>query len=265
MRYKAILLDVDGTLVGFGQDAPTPAVVAAVGQLQKQGVRVIVATGRGPSHIDENFLGGILPDYVIAFNGAYIMDAAGNALFASPMSEEQFALVETLGRQGHPVGYSFDDGYYLYHNAEKLVTLSGATAKDTGKLRLHFDDTRHTRGMPYVSFCNYPDALAPKFNQDNPTLKLVYHRANTYDLCQAEHNKATAATWLLKDLGLDWQDVVAIGDGGNDMEMLQAAGLGIAMGNAPDFLKEAAGHVTDTVERDGVAAAIRQFFPQDNQ
>lgn len=261
MPYKIIFTDIDGTLVGFGQKGPSPAVVEELRRVQQAGVKIAAASGRGPGYITPDFLGGIRPDYCIAFNGAYITDGTGTPLFACPMDEEQFAITEELGRQGHALGYSFDDGYYIYHHPEKLVTLSGATLESSSGIRFNQNRQRHLQSLPYVAFCNYPDELAEQFNRDNPTMKMVYHRPNTYDLCQAAHNKATAAARLLERLGLAWRDAFAIGDGGNDLELLSAAGMGVAMGNAPGFLRQAAAHVTDTVQQDGAAAALRRFFP----
>lgn len=263
-NYEAILLDIDGTLVEFGKTQPTKAVIAAVREIRQQGVKIILATGRGPCHISPAFLGHIMPDYVIAFNGAFVMDANGKPMLSCPMSEEQFILIEEMGRQGHPVGHCFDDGYYIYHNAEKLITLSGLAVKDNKTNLFNYDNTRHKRGMPYVSFCNYPDELAREFNRKNKSLKLVYHCPNTYDLCQSLHDKSTAASWIFEKLDIFWPNVIAIGDGGNDIEMIEAAGMGVAMGNAPDFVKSVANYVADSVENDGAATAINHIFCNNN-
>lgn len=173
MHYSIVFSDIDGTLVPFGENHPSPRTVQALQRLQDKGIKLVVATGRGPAHITADFLGGIVPDYTIAFNGAYIMDGAGSKLFDSPMNEAQFEAIEKLGRQGHAVGYSFIDGYYVYHNADKLVTLSGATLKKGKGLKFNLRTDRHLESMPYVSFCNYPDEEVERFNRENPSLKLV--------------------------------------------------------------------------------------------
>ena len=71
--------------------------------------------------------------------------------------------------------------------------------------------------------------------------------------------KGSGLKTLADTLGLAMNQVMACGDSGNDLAMIQAAGYGIAMGNAPDYLKDKADYVTDTVDHDGVVAALEHF------
>ncbi|WP_163568556.1 HAD family hydrolase [Fodinicola feengrottensis] len=73
-------------------------------------------------------------------------------------------------------------------------------------------------------------------------------------------NKATGAAMLAADLGVDVADVLAIGDGSNDMPMLRWAGRSVAMGQAPDKVKAVADVVTATVDEDGVAVELERWF-----
>ena len=73
-------------------------------------------------------------------------------------------------------------------------------------------------------------------------------------------SKGAGLKWLLDDLGLDPAQVMAIGDGDNDIEMLQLVGLGVAMANATDALKQVADYVVNSNEADGVAEAIERFI-----
>ena len=76
------------------------------------------------------------------------------------------------------------------------------------------------------------------------------------DVSPRGDNKAVALEVLVDHLGISAADVVAFGDGGNDIEMLQWAGTGVAMGNAGSHVQDAADHVTATVEAGGVAAFL---------
>ncbi|MGI9157537.1 MAG: HAD family hydrolase, partial [Marmoricola sp.] len=80
------------------------------------------------------------------------------------------------------------------------------------------------------------------------------------DLAPEGVSKASGLEWVCRDLGVQRADVLAIGDGRNDTEMLAWAGRGVAMGQAPDVVKAAADDVAARVEEDGAAAELRRWF-----
>lgn len=260
MQYKAMLVDVDGTLVPFGEKAPNTAVVESLQGLQRRGIPVAIATGRSFLHLTPQMLGGFVPDYAICYNGTYVADRDGNRIYSHAMNQEQLQKIMVLGEAGHQMGFSFDDGYYVYYGYEEYIKFYGSNIGNTGCFRESTDNTRHLESMPYVGWGRLPQDVAQRFGEEHDDVDVVPIGLGTYDLCQAGHNKATGAQHLLDRLGLSMQEVVAIGDGGNDREMLRAAGMGIAMGNASSEVKACADHVTDSVESDGVVAAVRRFF-----
>ena len=75
-----------------------------------------------------------------------------------------------------------------------------------------------------------------------------------------EVNKGVGVELLAKHLGIKREEVMTFGDAGNDLHMIEYAGLGVAMANAFDEVKEAANYITDTNENDGVAKAIEKFI-----
>ena len=82
---------------------------------------------------------------------------------------------------------------------------------------------------------------------------------NNLEINAEEATKGNALLWLADYLGIPREETMAFGDGENDISMLKAAGIGVAMGNASDQIKEAADEVTLTNDQDGVAAAIRNW------
>jgi hydroxymethylpyrimidine pyrophosphatase-like HAD family hydrolase len=98
--------------------------------------------------------------------------------------------------------------------------------------------------------------------------KLGLHGTNYFigwtawlDIAPEGVSKASGLQRVCRDLGVDAADVLAIGDGRNDIEMLQWAGRGVAMGQGPDVVKEAADAVAPPVEEDGAADELRRWFP----
>ena len=82
---------------------------------------------------------------------------------------------------------------------------------------------------------------------------------NYIDIQRTEINKGYAINMLRQQLNIATEQVTAIGDQQNDISMFTAANIGIAMGNAPDFLKEKADYVTDSIDHDGVVTALEHF------
>ena len=90
----------------------------------------------------------------------------------------------------------------------------------------------------------------------------IYPSKQTYlEIMDASASKSHALRFLIDRLGIRREDSIAMGDNYNDREMIQFAGMGVAMGNAPDEIKAAAGYVTDTNNDDGVRKALEHFFP----
>ena len=87
MPYKAIILDVDGTLVAHGEPSARPAVAEMVRRVQALGVKVVIATGRTYYAMNTSILGGIKPDYAVCANGAQVLADAGRLLASGAVSQ----------------------------------------------------------------------------------------------------------------------------------------------------------------------------------
>lgn len=263
MRYRALLVDVDGTLMCPERKFISPAVMEGLWQLQRRGILVIVATGRGLPAIRPAVMGGLLPDYKICCNGALVVSGDGKAISSHPMNRQQFDAVCRFAREGrHCVGFSFVDGYYTYYRDDVFRAAYAAFNGDLACLCDGTDRTHHLySGMPYSGYGLFDSNAALQFNTgDDGGIRMMRFRPNAYDICQQRYNKATGAAELIDALGLSWSEMVVIGDGENDIELLRAAGVGVAMGNAGSTIREAADYITGTVLEDGVFQAIQKIF-----
>lgn len=96
--------------------------------------------------------------------------------------------------------------------------------------------------------------------QDYDTIKVTWSHQNLVEISQKGVSKETGIRILCNHLGIDLSEVMAIGDNRNDVELIQTAGLGVAMGNAQPELRAVADTVTATNEADGVAKAIATYL-----
>lgn len=260
-QYRALLVDVDGTLVCARRKQPTPQAAAALRGLQERGVTVMLATGRTMMAVRPEVMSGIHPDYYVCMNGAYVADGAGKTLFHHPMSRRQFDDVLALARrEGCPLGFAFRECYYTYEKDEIYRPFYERVNGDMVTLRDGTEATRHLQDLPYAAFGILPPDKLPFFTDPALGLHVTAFDKDVYDICQPDVNKATGVRQLLETAGLTWQDVVAVGDGENDMELLRDAGVGVAMGNASHRVKAAADAVTDGVMEDGILRVISDYF-----
>jgi hydroxymethylpyrimidine pyrophosphatase-like HAD family hydrolase len=257
-RPQLVALDIDGTLLGWDQPISS-AVLSAVRQTARAGVPVVIATGRavlGTAPVLEELA---LPDGVaVCSNGAVTVSHspvrvtsavtfdAGPAV-AALLDTVPSALVavEVVG-QGYRVSGPFPDG------------------EISGDIWVEPIDSLVAEPVTRVVIRD-PDASAEEFAELAEGLGL--HGINYFvghtawlDLAPVGVSKASALEDIVRDFGLSSADVLAIGDGHNDLEMLTWAGRGVAMGDAALTVQEVADDVTETLERDGAALELRRWF-----
>jgi HAD superfamily hydrolase (TIGR01484 family) len=269
---KLVALDIDGTLFAAGHGVAsntvdeqiTPAVRAAVDRAIEAGAHVVLATGRSTFGITRvlDMLG--LPRrqgdraLAVASNGSVTfayppVEVLSTVTFdASEVVREliehvphALVAVEELG-VGYRVNRHFPDG------------------EITGEMIMQSVDELVAEPVTRVIIRD-PDATAEEFIELAERVGL--HGINYYigwtawlDLAPQGITKATGLQSIAQELGVGADDVLAIGDGRNDVEMLQWAGRGVAMGQAPLEVQEAADDVTETVLQDGAALELARWF-----
>ena len=246
---KLLLLDIDGTLRPKGQSCVPPENVQAVRALQRRGVKVGIATGRGRANVPAELLGGIKPDCWLCASGAQVLDAAGNELYSARMSsEEMYALVDFFEDYNYPLRFVYTDASYAYVEY-------GEFARRERAFQLHNhivdgeDQDRHLQDMPFAAFGFLPPEAVARFQQKYGYLGLrfLYSSVDGCDILSPGVDKATGLNALAGALGIVLEDCAAVGDGDNDAPMLAAAGLGVAMETATPAALAAADATTPTV------------------
>ncbi|MEG2120246.1 MAG: HAD hydrolase family protein, partial [Pseudoflavonifractor sp.] len=192
--YKALLVDVDGTLVCPERKTVNERTAAALTALQARGILVAVATGRTPRAVRPEILGGFRPDYYICMNGTYVTDRNARTIYHHPMSQRQLDDICRLAvREDCPVGFAFSDGYYCYYKDEVYRPFYEKTNGDMTTLIDGTDRTRHLAGLPYAAFgIIAPEHLAA-FTDPGLGLHITPFSKNVYDICQAGYTKAGGA------------------------------------------------------------------------
>ena len=164
MPYKAIILDVDGTLVAHGEPSARPAVAEMVRRVQALGVKVVIATGRTYYAMNTSILGGIKPDYAVCANGAQVLDDAGRLLASGDFTpEEMYALVDYFEDFDYPLAFAFSDSYYVYVEFEKMREFYKAVTGHSEFVLDGEDQERHLQDMPFGAFGILPPEAVEGF------------------------------------------------------------------------------------------------------
>jgi Cof subfamily protein (haloacid dehalogenase superfamily) len=257
---RGIVLDVDGTLLDPWHRI-TPATAAAVERARAAGLHVLLASGRSA-----NALRGVLaelglPGPAIAFNGALVfrlVEAELRALTETPLARAAAAEAYELARaHGAEVGWFTRDGWRVAAHGPG-ATEEAALTDEPAQLDPALPDGAPA---PLKLMCIVPDldgapALHALRERLPPGVSGQFSHPRYLELTAAGVDKARAVEAACAALGLSPAEIAAVGDAENDITMLRAAGVGIAMGNASPAVIAAADRVTGTNARDGAAAAI---------
>ncbi|MDX2232659.1 MAG: Cof-type HAD-IIB family hydrolase [Leptolyngbyaceae cyanobacterium bins.349] len=267
---QLLVLDIDGTIAGQSNAIREP-VKQAVKAAQAQGIQVAIATGRMYQSALRFYreLGATLP--LMVYQGALIKDPETDTIHRH-WTVPQALAAELLDYFEQPalrsqlsVHFYINDQLYVREiTADTAEYLSRSTiqAIPVGDLRttLHQEPTKV---LALADDVDLIDTLLINLRQRYaPTeLYLTKSVATFFEATNPLVNKGTAVQYLAENyLHLQPANVMVVGDNFNDLEMIQYAGIGVAMGNAPDGVKAVANWVAPDVERDGVAAAIEEFL-----
>ena len=270
-RPKLVALDIDGTLFTAGhgvasntvEETITPAVQAAVDRATAAGAHIVLATGRSTFGITRVLeMLGLPRDgdraFVVASNGSVTFSYPPVELLSTVTFDASRVVRELLEHVPHALVAVEEIGVGY------RVNRHFPEGEITGEMTLEDVDALVSEPVTRVVIRD-PDATAEEFIELAERLGL--HGINYYigwtawlDLAPQGVSKASGLQSVCERLGVDATDVLAIGDGRNDVEMLQWAGRGVAMGQAPLEVQEAADHVTASVVDDGAALELDRWF-----
>ena len=269
---RLLALDIDGTIAGKSNDIREP-VLGAIRAAQKKGVQVAIVTGRmfRSALRFHQQVKSMLP--LVAYQGAWVQTPGTEKpdRHWSVPKEQVLSLLDYF-EQPHlrsllSVHFYINDELYVREitpETKAYAERSGIQPIAVGDLRRTLS-TEPTKVLALSDDIDLIDHLLGSLQaQYTPAeLYLTKSVATFFEATNPAVNKGAAVRYLAEDLlGLKAENVMAIGDNFNDVEMIEYAGVGVAMGNAPEAVQAIASWVAPTVEMDGAAAAIEEFVLQ---
>ncbi|MDO4535255.1 MAG: Cof-type HAD-IIB family hydrolase [Clostridium perfringens] len=274
--YKLICIDMDGTLLNKDHEVSKEN-KEALKEALRRGVRIAISTGRVFPTIEiYSKLLGINVD-VICSNGSYIKERnSEDIIFKSILNENLLNKIYNMTRKYNFLTY-FDttegiisetkipdnDSYRLMNswvNEEKIKLYQVPDFKEA------FNDEKHNILKVILiqtkTSKTFEDAKED-LEEISKIADLAYSWGGAVEIMEKGTTKGNAVKMLADKLNIKKEEIICIGDSGNDLSMLKEAGLSIVMGNASEKIKKYADFVTDTNENSGVAKAIRKFVLND--
>ena len=254
----ALFFDIDGTLVSFKTHQIPPSTILALTQAKANGHKVFIATGR-PSLIITN-LGAIehLIDGYVTINGALCF--VGNEVIRCkdiPRSDVLKLVEDAQSRNYGLIVVGEKDVAVLDPHGEVDRIFRQELAVENLNLAKPLDIVLGQRILQLTAF--FPEDYEQGLMERMPGCTSGRGHPAFTDITAKGADKGEGIMAMTKHLGLNPKNTMAFGDGGNDLSMIQAVGVGVAMGNALDSLKQQADYVTTSVDDDGILNALRHY------
>ena len=265
--YKAVFIDMDGTLLKKDHTI-SEANIQAIKRVLDLGIMVIPISAR-PLHGLTHLTNKVVPDCmpVVSLNGSYVY--FNNQI----IFQADIPLVEVRILHNELKLYNISVMYYSqmewYAEADSLLTIKEQRITPV-KINIQpFENTlahweSNNTGPNKILMAGDKDLII-KIEKRLLTLhegkmNIFKSQATYLEAMHLEASKTQAIQFLMKKFGFQQHEIIAIGDNYNDKGMIEFAGTGVAMGNAPDEIKLVANYVTDTNNNDGVAKALAYFI-----
>ena len=267
---KLIAIDMDGTLLNEKKHIDK-AQKEAIHEAVEAGIKIVLCTGRP--------LYGILPFYEEL--GLSELDSEGYVILNNGCSihkTKDWKLIDQVNFTSDDIEYlyklseSYDINFTLVNDTyyfnigrkptDELIKDAGFVFSDITDISLEEAKSGKHKIMK-IMFLGDPEIMADFQEKNEDIIKSKYSgvlsQSYVYEVFPKDNNKGTGLKKLAEKLGIKQEEVMAIGDGNNDIEMFEYANYSVAMKNASELAKKAAKYETDSNENDGVAKAIRKY------
>lgn len=256
---KALFFDIDGTLVSFETHRIPTSTIKALEEAHAKGNKIFIATGRPKAIInnlselqDRNLIDGY-----ITMNGAYCF-VGKEVIYKSVIPHDEVeAMAAFCEKKDVPcifveehhisvcqpnelVKQIFYD--FLHVNTIPTVSFEEATSKEIIQMTPFITEEEEKEVRPYIPTCE---------------VGRWYHAFA--DVTAKGVTKQKGIDEIIRFFGIELEDTMAFGDGGNDISMLRHAAIGVAMGQAKEDVKAAADYITTPVDEDGISNAMKHF------
>ncbi len=247
-NIRMIFFDIDGTLIDIGKKQISEKTLEALKKLKENGIKICIATGRAPMLVPD--FPGVEFDAFLTYNGSYCYDKYQD-IFSNPLKKEDVSvIIRNAADIGRPVSLAMKHRLAANGTDQDLSDYYSIAGIEV-KIAENFDAIAENEEIYQIMVgCRRCEHFLLMKNAERARLTAWWDRAA--DIIPSDGGKGIAVGKILKRYGFTKDEAAAFGDGNNDIDMLQAVGTGIAMGNASQALRDAADEICDTAANDGI-------------
>lgn len=252
---KAAFFDVDGTLLSHSSYSVSQSTRGSLDKLRAKGIKTYLCTGRHVLELDLLPVADILFDGYITLNGHLCLDENRKLLFGLPFPEDTTrALISIFKKHQLPLVLVEENGLTLNFVNDTVVRAQKAISTPVPEI------------APYDGKPIYQATTFAERSEDDriraimpPNCHAARWNDRGVDLILNGGGKVAGIRFILEREGILPEETIAFGDAENDIDMLEFCGIGVAMGNAQDKVKEIADYVTSDVDDGGIEKALRLY------
>ncbi|HEO7299792.1 TPA: HAD-IIB family hydrolase [Streptococcus agalactiae] len=276
MAIKAVFFDIDGTLLNDRKNVQK-STIKAIRNLKDQGILVGLATGRGPSFV-QPFLENLGLDFAVTYNGQYIYSRS-EIIYTNQLSKTTvYRLIRYAGARRREISLGIASGLLgsgiiglgtsrLGQIVSSLVPRKWAKAIERSfkhfirRIKPQNIDSLMVilREPIYQVVLVATEGESERIQKQFPRVKLTRSSPYSMDVISEGQSKVKGIERVGQCYGFDLSEVIAFGDSDNDIEMLSQVGIGVAMGNASQQVKENARYTTADNNDDGISKALAHY------
>ncbi len=251
---KAIFFDVDGTLLPINGTKLPESTSESLKKLRAKGIKTIIATGRYKNELKSLPVMEAKFDGYLTLNGDLCLDESMHAYAGTPINKDEMeVLAGIFMAKKIPFVMIGAENRYINYVDSKVIEVQGST---NGKI----PNIDFYKGEDIYQICAFVTQHQKQLLTDIlDDCSVTSWNEMGIDIIPKGGGKQAGIKNYLEMYNLKPENIIAFGDGENDIEMLKFAGIGVAMGNASDEVKAIADYVTDRVDNDGIKKALQHF------
>lgn len=244
---KIIFFDIDGTLIAMDKETISEKTLEALQRLQKNGIKLCLATGRGPMLIPQ--FDGVEFDAFLTYNGSYCYDKEGTLYSNAIPTSDVEKIIENATKMGKPLSLATKDRMAANGADQDLIDYY-AFGNATVEIAKDFEEVKKQEVYQVLMGLRKEEYETALEGVTSAKITAWWDRA--VDIIPTNGGKGLGIENILKIYGISKSQAMAFGDGNNDIEMLKTVGTGIAMENASDELKAVSDEICGDVSEDGI-------------
>ena len=268
MEYKLLALDLDGTLTNSKKQITPHTLETLIRAQQEKGLKIILATGR-PTYGVAPLANALQLDkfggFILAYNGGEIINwRTHEIMYKNLLDHDVLPYLYECAKKNDFAIVTYENEYVLTEkpNDEYVLKEALLNVMKIKKVDNFLEAVRHPIAKCLIVGEPTRLAILEKEMQEQLKDRMGVFRSEPYflELVPKGIDKARSLSVLLEELELKREELMAAGDGFNDLSMVRFAGMGVAMANAQDVVKENADFITLSNDEDGVAYAVEKFI-----